>query len=223
MPVVFESMTLGAAGRKGQNRIQPIQRLNGSLLIDTEHGSMLWRVQVQPDNVSRFGFEIRIVAGQVALQAVRLQASLSPHPMHSVLADAQRCGKLAATPVRGTVLRLSAGSRENPGSQLRSQHRSRLSRVAGIQAVDPGSNEALLPAADGRCRGPQPLLDRTERRSLGQHQDQTGAKDISGGQRTGLGNTAEFQSLVFAEQDGIGGHTCLDANRTSNVYSATSH
>jgi hypothetical protein len=38
-----------------------------------------------------------------------------------------------------------------------------------------------------------------------------------------LGNTAEFQSLVFAEQDGIGGHTCLDANRSSNVYSATSH
>src|ERR1700733_13125920 len=51
MPVVFESMALGAAGRKRQNRIQPIQRLNGSLLIDTEHGSMLWRVQVQPDNV----------------------------------------------------------------------------------------------------------------------------------------------------------------------------
>jgi hypothetical protein len=40
MPVVFESVTLRAAGRMRQYQIQPIQRLNGSL-IDTEHGSML--------------------------------------------------------------------------------------------------------------------------------------------------------------------------------------
>jgi hypothetical protein len=78
---------------------------------------MLRRVPVQPDIVRRFGFEIRIVADHVALQTVWLQPSLSPHPMHSVLADAQRCGKLAATSVRGTVLRLFAASRENPGSQ----------------------------------------------------------------------------------------------------------
>ena len=223
MPVVFKSVALGAARRKRQHRIEPIQRLNGSLLIDTEHGSMLRRVQVQPDNVSGFGFEIRIVAGHVALQAVRLQAGLFPHPMHCVLADAQRCGKLATTPVSGTVLRLLAGSRENPGSQLRSQHGSRLSGMTRIQAIHTRSKEALLPPADRRRRGPQPLLDRIERRSLGQHQNQPGAEDISGGQRAGLGTTAEFQLLVFAEHHGIDGHTCLDVSRTSNVYSATGH
>jgi hypothetical protein len=90
-------MALGAARRKRQHRIESIQRLNGGLLIDTKHGGMLRRAQVQPDNVSGFGFEIRIVAGHVALQAVRLQASLFPHPTHSVLADAQCCGKLATT------------------------------------------------------------------------------------------------------------------------------
>src|SRR5277367_2558930 len=150
VPVVFKSVALGAARRKRQHRIESIQRLNGSLLVDTKYGRMLRRVQVQPDNVSGFGFEIRIVAGQVALQAVRLQAGLFPHPMHSVLADAQRCGKLATTPVSGAVLRLLAGSRENPGSQLRSQHGSRLSRMTRIQAVYPRSKEALLPPADGR-------------------------------------------------------------------------
>ena len=184
---------------------------------------MLRRVKVQPDNVRGFGFEIRIVAGHVALQAVRLQAGLFPHPRHSVLADAQCCGKLATTPVSGTVLRLLAGSRENPGSQLRSQHGSRLSGMTRIQAVNPRGKEALLPAADGRRRGPQPLLDRTERHSLGQHQDEPAAEDISGGQRAGLGNTAEFQLLVFAEHHGIDGHTCLDVSRISNVYSATVH
>ena len=162
MPIVFKSVSR-PAWRKRQHRIKTIQRLNGSFLVDTEHSSMLRRVQVQPDNVSRFGFEIRIVAGHVTLQAVWLEASLSPHPMHSVLADAQSCGKLATTPVRGTVLRLFAGSRENPGSQARSQHERRLSRMTGIQTVDSRGKEALLPAADGRCRGPQPLLDGAER------------------------------------------------------------
>lgn len=67
MPVVFESVALGATGGKPQHRIEPVQRLNGGLLIDTEHGRMLRRAQVQPDDVRRFGFEIRIVAGHVAL------------------------------------------------------------------------------------------------------------------------------------------------------------
>jgi hypothetical protein len=43
--------------------------------------------------------------------------------------------KLAATPVSGTVLRLFAGGRQNPGPQLRGQHRGRLSGVAGTQSV----------------------------------------------------------------------------------------
>lgn len=50
---------------------------------------MLGRIQVQPDDVSRFGFEIRIVAGHVPLQTMRLQARFFPDPMHSILADAQ--------------------------------------------------------------------------------------------------------------------------------------
>jgi len=223
MPVVFKSVALSPARRKRQHRIKTIQRLNGSLLVDTEHSSMLRRVQVQPDNVSRFGFEIRIVVGHVTLQTVWLQASLSPHPMHSVLADVQSCSKLATTPVRGTVLRLFAGSRENSGSQARSQHECRLSRMTGIQTVDSRGKEALLPAADGRCRGPQPLLDGAERGALCQHLDETGAEDISGGQRAGLGNMAEFDSLGFVKYHGIDGHTRLDVSGFSNVYSATVH
>ena len=61
-------MALGAARRKRQHRIELIQRLNGGLFIDTKHGGMLRRAQVQPDNVSGLDFEIRIVAGHVALK-----------------------------------------------------------------------------------------------------------------------------------------------------------
>ncbi len=119
VPVVFKSMAFGAAGGKRQNRIEPIQCLNRRLLINTEHGGMLRRIQIQSDNVGGFGLEVRIVAGHIPLQPMRLQPRFFPDAMHGILADAQLRGEFAATPVSGTILRLSAGGRQNPGSQLR--------------------------------------------------------------------------------------------------------
>jgi hypothetical protein len=59
MPVVFEPMALDAAGRKRQNRIEPIKCLNRRLLINAEHRGMLRRVQIEPENVRGFGLEVR--------------------------------------------------------------------------------------------------------------------------------------------------------------------
>jgi hypothetical protein len=86
VPLVFESVAFGATGRKRQDRIEPIQSLNRRLLIDTEHSGMMGRIQVQPDDVGSLGFEIRIIAGHVALQPVRLQSGLSPDAMHGIFA-----------------------------------------------------------------------------------------------------------------------------------------
>ena len=183
----------------------------------------LGRVQIQADDVGGLVFEIGIIAGHVPLQPMRLQAGFFPDPMHSVLADIQLRGQLAAAPVRGTVLRLPAGSRENPRPQLRSEHRSWLPGMAGIQSVDAGSEEPLLPADDGRSGGPQPPLNGAERGTLGQHQDQTGAEDISGRQRTRLGDAAELALLTLGENYGIAGHTPLDVSGPTNVISATGH
>jgi hypothetical protein len=49
MPVVLEAMALGATGRQRKNRIKPVQCLNGGLLVHTEDGCMLGRLQIQPD------------------------------------------------------------------------------------------------------------------------------------------------------------------------------
>jgi hypothetical protein len=43
---------------------------------------MLERVQVQPDDVGRFGIEIRIIAGQVAFQAMRFELRLHQNPLY---------------------------------------------------------------------------------------------------------------------------------------------
>jgi hypothetical protein len=55
VPVVFKTIALSATRREPQHRVEPIQRLNGGLLIDTKHSRMLGRIQVEPDNVGGFG------------------------------------------------------------------------------------------------------------------------------------------------------------------------
>lgn len=92
-----------------------------------------------------------------------------------------------------------------------------------IQTVEARGEEALLPADDGRSRGPKSQLDGAEGRPFGQHQDKPGPKYVSSGQRTGLRDATEFQLLVFTEHDVVAGHTHLDVNKGSNVYSATGH
>ncbi len=81
---------------------------------------------------------------------MRLQTSLFPDAMHTILADTQFGSQFAATPVRGTALRTSASGRENPRPQLRNEYRSRLPGMVGVQPVDGGSEKPLLPATDRR-------------------------------------------------------------------------
>lgn len=106
---------------------------------------------------------------------------------------------------------------------LRSQNLSRLSGMTGIQSIDARGKEPLLQSDDRRSHRCQSALDGAECSALGQHQDEPGAEDIAGGQGSGLGNTAEFLLLTFAEHPRIDRYNCLDASRISNVYSATCH
>ncbi len=66
MPEVLKPVALGAAGRERQNRVEPIQSLNRGLFIDTEHGRVLRRMQVQTQNIGRFAFELGIVTRFIA-------------------------------------------------------------------------------------------------------------------------------------------------------------
>jgi hypothetical protein len=77
MAVVLEAMPFSAAGRKWQNRIQAIQRLDGALLVHGEDSGMHWRVEVQPDDVGGLFFKFRIITGHVATRTVRLQSKFA--------------------------------------------------------------------------------------------------------------------------------------------------
>jgi len=81
--------------------------------------------------------------------------------------------------------------------------------MIGIESVEPEPKEALFPANDGRSTGLQPTLDGAEGRLFGQHQDEPGAKDVSGRERTRLRNAVKFCALAGGKRDFVAGrHTC---------------
>ena len=114
-------------------------------------------------------------------EAVRLQARFFPHAMHGVFANAQHGGQFAATPVRGSIAGLSPRGGQDAGPQSGSQHTGFLPRVIGIQSFESELPEALLPANDGGRRSLELALDRAKGRAFRQHQNQLGAKHVSGG------------------------------------------
>ena len=44
--VIFEAVAFGTAGRERQDRVEPVQGLNGALFIDEENSRVHWRVEV---------------------------------------------------------------------------------------------------------------------------------------------------------------------------------
>src|SRR3954470_19931801 len=61
------------------------------------------RLKVEADDVGGFLLELRIVGGHVAVQLMRLQTRLRPHPLHGGFTDTQCCCHLAAGPMRGPI------------------------------------------------------------------------------------------------------------------------
>ena len=84
--------------------------------------------------------------------------------------------------------------------------------MIGVEPVEPGFEEALLPADDRGSAGLQPALNGVEGSSFCQHQDELGAKDVAGRQGTRLSDAAEFRTLVAGEADfAVCRHTNLEA------------
>jgi len=137
VPEILKAVALGTPGRKGQNRIQPIESLNGALLIHAEHGRVGPRLEIEPDNVGCLGFEGRIVAGHVMTPPGRLQTGLGPNPSNPPVTDAQLGGELARTPMSGTVGGfVMQGAINDPGFQPFGARSHRLAQMASPETGD---------------------------------------------------------------------------------------
>jgi len=103
VPFIFKTVPLQSSRRQLKHRIQAVQRLNRSLFIHAKHSRVLRGRQVQSDHVGRFPFEIRIVAGHVALQSVGAHIGLRQNPLDGVFADVKAVCQLPARPVGRTI------------------------------------------------------------------------------------------------------------------------
>jgi len=139
-------MAFGAPWRERQHRVEPVEGLNCSLLVHTEHRCVLRRLQVKTDNVGGFLLELRIVAGHVAVQPMRLQFRLRPNPLHGRTAQPGGLRHLAARPVRVPVARFALGFAQQPGLHSRRCLLRLASFVLGFQAAHSVLVETRLPA-----------------------------------------------------------------------------
>jgi hypothetical protein len=208
MTVILKAVPLGPSGRQRQHGIESIQRLDRGLFIHAKHRRMLRRVQVEADNIRCFALEVRIVAGQIVLQTVWLQARLGQNPLHGRLAHAQLAGQFPAGPVGAAVVRFL----------LYSPHHTRLHRgrrrsrpAAFVTRVESGQSpafEALVPTCDGRCAGLHALLNFAIALAFGESQDQARAEHVTGGQGSGLGPTFQFLFFVCGQDEQASSPSC---------------
>ena len=195
VPVVLESVTLGATRRQRQNGIESVERLNRRLFIDREDGGMARRVQIQPQDVRRLSLKIRIIREHVALESMRLEASPSPDAGHQHMTDAEDAGQFARAPVRAAVGRPLPSLLENAGFHRRRPDRGRLAAILGAEAVQPIRLEAPFPAADVIRVARESRADRAIRFARREHQDDARPAGVLSA-NLATTNTA-FQLLAF--------------------------
>src|SRR6266404_4733930 len=103
MTKILKAMSFGSARGEGQNRVKSVECLDSALLIDTEDRSVYRRLKVQANDVSRLLFKLRVIAGHVPTQPMRLNAEMAPDTAHARLAKAQLFGQPITAPMGRTV------------------------------------------------------------------------------------------------------------------------
>lgn len=155
MPVILESMALNSSRRQRQDRIEPVERLNGGLLVDAEDHGVGGRVKVQADDISGLLLEIRIVAGDVSTKAMGLKSRFRPHSRDAHRIGADQTRDLPRAPVSGPVLGGTLGQRQDSGLKAGSLSLRLAPLVPRIQAGQASRREALGPKPHGVDRAAQ--------------------------------------------------------------------
>ena len=82
-----------------QDRLGALQGLNLALLIDAEDQRFVWRVEVEPHDITHFIHEERIVRELEGFAPVRLQSKQPEEPMDRALGNAGLCREVPDRPM----------------------------------------------------------------------------------------------------------------------------
>ena len=115
MAIIFKAVSFSPTGRQRQNGVQTIQRLDGTLFVDTEHCGVKRRFEVQADDISRLLFKVRVGTGHIAAQSMGLDPGPSPDPSHPAVGNVQMPSQLSGAPMSRTIGRRLLSRLQNPG------------------------------------------------------------------------------------------------------------
>jgi hypothetical protein len=85
MAFVIVRTALGYAGGQRQNRLSPVQCLNLALLVHSQHHGLGRRIEIQTNNVTRLGNELRIGRQLEGFLTMGQQAKCTPDSTHGRL------------------------------------------------------------------------------------------------------------------------------------------
>jgi hypothetical protein len=147
---------------QGQAWLGSVECLDLTFLVHGQHDGMLRRIDVEADDISHFGGELRIV-GQLELSYLMWpQAMAAPDAMHRTDADCADRGDGRRRPVRDFTRRLAQRQRHHALSDRVAERRdARRARLVDQQSVRARFHEALLPppyAGLGFARGAHDLV-----------------------------------------------------------------
>lgn len=203
VPGIFKAVPFRPARGEGQDRIQPIQRLDRRFLIDAEDGGMLRRVQIQPNNLGRLVLEVGIVRRQVPLQPMRLEAMPSPDPGDHHMREPKHLRQPSRTPVGRPILRPAAGPVENPGFHLRSEHRGGLSTVPAVETGQALGRKASTPAGNVRIATAELSANLGPAGPFGEQQNTASAPGVIRAPFTTVAAAFEFSAFHIGQRHGV--------------------
>src|SRR4029077_8562108 len=130
------------------HRIQPIQCLNGTFLVDAEHRCIDRRLEIQTDDIGGFFLELRIVTGNIAAHSMRLEARFCQNARYPDVVGAHFGGNLASRPMRRAINRFALGQSQHSGLELNAFFAATPSTVPAVEATETFPNKALFPQSN---------------------------------------------------------------------------
>jgi hypothetical protein len=193
---VFEPVALGTAGRKRQDRVKPVQGLDGALFIDGENRRVHWRVEVETNDIGRLGLKIGIVAGQVPPETMGLKTSLAPDLRDVRLGRSQLSGQSAGTPVGGSSARFAVQSPvDNPCFELLAARGGLTAAMPAVESSQSILAETLPPQAHGVDAAALATADRPQRKPTTEIENDASPAAIFAASAPAVGHLHKFPAF----------------------------
>src|ERR1700746_2154054 len=116
--------------------------------IDTEYRCIDRWLEIQTDDIGGFFLELRIVAGKIAAQSMRLQPGCGQDARYPDVVGANCGGNLTSRPVRRSISRFVLSQSQYSGLQSNAFFAATPSTMSAVEAPETFHDKALFPQSN---------------------------------------------------------------------------